>query len=196
MHRCEAHIVAADHVFLRVGPVLLEFWTGFPCLLLLAARLVAGEVSLDATGRDGLTQTAPIQVGGFAWEAGELVIDDGLQGVAFPARPYVDPIVVAKPLSMGGRADNDPVLVRLDEINGTVSSTRAQEWDYSDDRHTPASVHYQVMESGRRVLPDGKTVEVGRIRPCGDVSIDSCMDPRIRAIGIFVAGTRAWDRCA
>ncbi|MFN2201993.1 MAG: PKD domain-containing protein [Caldilineaceae bacterium] len=126
------------------------------------------SVSLKATGGGGsdtLTKTAFVQVteANFAWEAGELTVDDVWQRIEF-GQTYSDPVVVAKPLGKLDGGDPDPAVVRLDGIDDTGCWIRIQEWDYLDGSHTPETVSYLVMESGTHQLPDGIWVEAGRIK--------------------------------
>jgi PKD repeat protein len=125
------------------------------------------SVTLTVTGSGGsntLTETDFIQVTEpiFAWEAGELTIDDVWQWVDF-AQTYSDPVVIAKPLSEKRGADQDPAVVRLDGIDNAGFWIRIQEWDYLDGSHTPEAVSYLVMESGSHQLPDGTQVEAGHL---------------------------------
>jgi PKD repeat protein len=121
-------------------------------------------VTLTVTGSSGSdtrTETGFIQVAepAFAWETGDLVIDDVWQRVDF-TRTYADPVVIAKPLSM---QDRDPAVVRLDGIDTSGFWIRVQEWDYLDGAHKPEEVSYLVVESGTHQLPDGTSVEAGYI---------------------------------
>ena len=75
------------------------------------------------------------------------------------SRCFVDPVVVAKPLSYNG---SDPALVRLRNVDGRGFEIRVQEWDYLDGQHTLAeTVSYMVMERGSHILDDGTQVEAG-----------------------------------
>ena len=73
-------------------------------------------------------------------------------------RCFVDPVVVAKPLSYNG---SDPALVRLRNVDGRGFEIRAQEWDYLDGGHLSETVSYMVMERGSHILDDGTQVEAG-----------------------------------
>jgi PKD repeat protein len=72
---------------------------------------------------------------------------------------FVDPVVVAKPLSYNGL---DPSVVRMRNIDGTGFEMRVQEWDYKDGKHDfSETVSYVVMERGIHFLGDGTQVEAG-----------------------------------
>jgi hypothetical protein len=91
-------------------------------------------------------------------EFGELEIDHDWTWVTFD-KGYVDPVVVAKPLSRNG---GDPATVRIRNVDASGFEIRVHEWDYLDEWHTLETVGYLVMERGSHVLPDGTQVEAGR----------------------------------
>ena len=93
-------------------------------------------------------------------EIGEIsVLDHNWHQVNF-SRSYVDPMVVAKPLSYYG---TDPSVVRIRNVDGRGFEIRVQEWDYlGNGAHTiPETLSYMVMERGSYVLGDGTQVEAG-----------------------------------
>ena len=91
-------------------------------------------------------------------EVGEIDINHEWQRVTF-TQSFIDPIVLAKPLSFNG---TDPALVRIRNIDATGFDIRLQEWDYLDGFHVLESISYLVMEYGRYTLEDGIQVEAGR----------------------------------
>ena len=92
-------------------------------------------------------------------EIGEIsVLDHNWQQVNF-SRCFVDPVVVAKPLSYNGI---DPSVVRVRNVGGRGFEIRVQEWDYLNGVHTiPETVSYVVVERGIHFLADGTQVEAG-----------------------------------
>jgi len=92
-------------------------------------------------------------------EAGEVEVDHTWQRVYF-TWVFVDPVVIAKPLSAN---DDDPAVVRISNVDTEGFDIRLQEWDYLDGSHALETVGYLVMERGSHVLPDGTQVEAGRV---------------------------------
>jgi hypothetical protein len=91
-------------------------------------------------------------------EHGEVGVDDTWQRV--PLRhPFVDPVVVAKPLS---RNEGAPAVVRLRRVTPRSFELRVQEWEYLNGPHAPERVGYLVMERGAYLLADGTRVEAGQ----------------------------------
>ncbi len=88
-------------------------------------------------------------------QAGEVTVDHTWKRVEF-SEPFVNPIVVAKPLSFNG---SDPAVVRIRHVGPTGFDIRIQEWDYLDGTHTSETVGYIVMERGSFILGDGTLVE-------------------------------------
>lgn len=75
------------------------------------------------------------------------------------SRCFVDPVVVAKPISYYGV---DPAVVRMRNVDGRGFEIRVQEWNYLNGEHdVTETVSYVVMESGSHVLGDGTRVEAG-----------------------------------
>jgi hypothetical protein len=58
--------------------------------------------------------------------------------------PFIDPVVVANPLS---HSDTAPAVVRIRPVD-TGFELRIQEWDYLDGTHASEIVNYIVMERG------------------------------------------------
>jgi PKD repeat protein len=117
----------------------------------------------NSGGTDTLARSAYVQVEAadeLPMEFGELQVNDQWQQVNF-TRSYVDPIVVAKPLSANDAA---PTVVRIARVGTTGFKIRAQEWTYLDNIHPYEAVSYVVMERGRHQLPDGAWVVAGRLQ--------------------------------
>ncbi|MGC1954051.1 MAG: PKD domain-containing protein, partial [Gammaproteobacteria bacterium] len=77
-------------------------------------------------------------------EVGEIGVDNHWYRVAL-TRSFVDPVVIAKPLSSNG---SDPALVRVRNVDTTGFDIRVQEWDYRDGFHALEAVGYLVMDRG------------------------------------------------
>ena len=90
-------------------------------------------------------------------EIGEVSVDHNWRRVAFN-RSFMNPIVVAKPLSLN---DDAPAVVRVCNVDETGFEIRIQEWDYLDGTHAVETVSYLVMERGGYTLADGIRVEAG-----------------------------------
>ncbi len=74
------------------------------------------------------------------------------------SRSFVNPVVIAKPLSANG---SDRVLVRVRNVDTEGFDIRLQEWDYLDGHHVLETVGYLVMERGSYILADGTRLEAG-----------------------------------
>ncbi|MDL2121713.1 MAG: H-type lectin domain-containing protein [Deltaproteobacteria bacterium] len=72
---------------------------------------------------------------------------------------FIDPVVVANPLSYNG---GDPAVLRIRNVDSRGFDIRVQEWDYLDGNHTTENASYIVMERGSYILEDGTKVEAGR----------------------------------
>ncbi|NOR59358.1 MAG: fibronectin type III domain-containing protein [Methanosarcinales archaeon] len=93
----------------------------------------------------------------FPLEIGEVSVDHNWKRVAFNDT-FIDPVVVANPLSYNG---GDPAVLRIRNVDNTGFDIRVQEWDYLDGIHAEETVGYMVMERGAYTLPDGTMVEAG-----------------------------------
>jgi hypothetical protein len=91
-------------------------------------------------------------------EIGEVSVDHNWKWVEFN-NTFIDPVVVAKPLSYNG---GDPAVLRIQNVDSTGFDIRIQEWDYLDGTHATENVSYIVMERGSYILEDGTKVEAGR----------------------------------
>jgi UDP-2,3-diacylglucosamine pyrophosphatase LpxH len=87
--------------------------------------------------------------------------DDGsFESVGF-SNSYDDPVVVASPASDDGP---DPVHLRVRDVTGSGFEMTCEEWQYLDGSHTTEDGYYLALETGTHTLPDGTTVEVGRVK--------------------------------
>ncbi len=94
-----------------------------------------------------------------AFEIGDLKMDHNWVRVDFK-ESFVDPIVVAKPISING---SDPAVIRIRNIDTSGFDIRIQEWDYLDGSHLNETISYLVMEKGNFTLADGTQIEAGRL---------------------------------
>jgi hypothetical protein len=91
-------------------------------------------------------------------EIGEASADHNWKRITL-RKSFIDPVVVAKPLSYN---EDDPAIVRIRNVDGTGFEIRIQEWDYLDGNHVAETVGYIVMERGRYTLGGVTMVEAGR----------------------------------
>ena len=91
-------------------------------------------------------------------EVGEVEVNHEWQRVTF-RQSFVDPVVVAKPLSSN---DIEPAVIRIRNVDAAGFDIQVQEWDYLDGIHDIETVGYLVMEHGSHTLEDGTMVEAGR----------------------------------
>jgi len=89
---------------------------------------------------------------------GEVSVDHNWKRVEFNDT-FIDPVVVANPLSYNG---GDPAVLRIRKVDSTGFDIRVQEWDYLDGTHPTENASYIVMERGSYILEDGTKVEAGR----------------------------------
>lgn len=88
-------------------------------------------------------------------EAGDVNINHNWRWVTFN-KPFLDPVVVAKPLSFNG---SDYAVVRIRNVTRNGFEIRIQEWDYLDGWQLQETVSYMAMERGGYILKDGTRVE-------------------------------------
>ena len=75
------------------------------------------------------------------------------------AKEYMNPVVVAKPVSCCG---GDPGVIRIRNVSHNSFELRYNEWLYKDGSHIQERVFYMVVEAGIRSVA-GLTVEAGRL---------------------------------
>lgn len=93
----------------------------------------------------------------FNIEIGDVYINHDWHWVEF-SNAFLDPVVVAKPLSCN---DEDPAVVRIPNIDENGFEISVHEWDYLDGIHATETIGYIVIERGRYTLTDGTAVEAG-----------------------------------
>lgn len=119
-------------------------------------------VTLQVTDNRGATATATKQIqSGTALpiEVGEVSINHEWVKVLFE-NPFTNPVVIAGPTTVN---EDEPVTVRIRNIDGKGFEIRLQEWDYQNRTHAPETVNYMVMEKGVHTLANGTKVEAGTI---------------------------------
>jgi hypothetical protein len=94
----------------------------------------------------------------FCMEIGEVSLDHNWKRVEF-GKSFIEPVVVAKPLSYNG---GDPAVLRIRNVDTTGFDIRIQEWNYLDGWHTTETVSYIIMEQGSYTLEDGTKIEAAR----------------------------------
>ena len=70
-------------------------------------------------------------------------------------KPFVNPVVVAGPISLNG---GHPAVVRIRNVDPTGFEMRIQEWGYLDGSHMTETVSYIVVEEGNYTLDDGTKI--------------------------------------
>jgi len=94
----------------------------------------------------------------FPLEIGEISVDHNWKRIKFNDT-FIDPVVVAKPLSYNG---GDPAVLRIRNVDSRGFDIRVQEWDYLNGTHATENASYTVMERGSYILENGAKVEAGR----------------------------------
>ncbi|NEX21765.1 hypothetical protein G3480_15835 [Thiorhodococcus mannitoliphagus] len=131
-------------------------------LLALGRQLFAQQVSFNDSDTTALRRLEPTGDAQLEW--GLLRgVDHGWQVLPF-AKHYLDPVVIAKPVSS---ADGDPGVMRLTDVSGDFARLRYQEWDYLDGAHRPEDVFFMVAEATRPITGPhnlgGLTIEARKL---------------------------------
>ena len=104
-------------------------------------------------------------------EFGELEIDHSWTRINFK-KQFIDPVVVAGPLSFNG---DQPAVVRISNVDAIGFDIRIQEWPYLDGSHVTESVSYLVMERGSYLLTDGTRLEASHFTTAGTYDAQSVL---------------------
>ncbi len=94
-----------------------------------------------------------------AMEFGDVKINHTWTRINFN-KPFINPVVVAGPISVNGGA---PAVTRIQHVDETGFEIRIQEWEYLDGIHATETVSYLVMEQGNYTLEDGTKIEAANI---------------------------------
>ncbi len=128
------------------------------------------EVTLTVTDDGGAssstttTITAQDIIPTFHIELDDIEIDHNWARVDF-AEPFVNPVVIAGPISNNGE---DPSVIRLRNLSSTGFEIRVQEWNYLDGNHaTLEKTSYLAMEKGTHTLENGTIIEAGIVSANG-----------------------------
>lgn len=106
----------------------------------------------------GFDPADPASAPGFPiMEGGEVDVDSPWLHVELTGI-FTNPVIIAR---LAGKNDNDPCVVRIDNVTGTGFDLRLQEYEYLDDIHPVEQVSYLVMEAGHYTLADGTQIEAG-----------------------------------
>jgi hypothetical protein len=126
-------------------------------ILALGDKIFTQDISSDGGDTAAIRRLAPEY--GAAMEWGTV---DGVDHnwIKIPlAKEYLNPVVVAKPVSsLGG----DPGVIRVRNVSHNSFELRYNEWLYKDGWHCQERVFYLVVEAGIRSVA-GLTVEAGRL---------------------------------
>jgi PKD repeat protein len=90
-------------------------------------------------------------------EVAEVTVDHNWTTVAFE-NTFSHPVVVAGPPTVN---ENEPVLVRIRNVNDKGFEVRLQEWNYQNGRHAQETFSYMVIEKGIYTLDNGSKLEAG-----------------------------------
>ena len=127
-------------------------------VLALGTQLFAQDVSTNDPDTAALRRLVPAFGAPLEWGTVDGVTD---AWTTVPlARHYLNPVVVARPVSARGP---DPGVIRLRNVTGNAFDLRYQEWNYLGGTHsTEERVFYMVAEAGSHDL-DGLLVEAGTL---------------------------------
>ena len=123
-----------------------------------AANPVTITMDADMTVTSNF-EAVPLPQFTLALEIGDIKLNHNWVRVNF-TEAFVDPVVVAKPISLNG---SHPAVIRINNLDSGGFDIRIQEWDYLDGSHTQETVSYLVMEKGNFTLDDGTQIEAGRL---------------------------------
>ncbi len=122
-------------------------------VLALGSKLFAQVVSFNGGDTVALRQLAPAYGAAMEWGMVNGVSHAWIQVPL--AKTYVNPVVVAKPVSSAG---SQAGVIRLQNLTGKSFQLKYQEWNYLDGLHVPEQVFYLVADSGVQSMA-GLTVE-------------------------------------
>ena len=88
--------------------------------------------------------------------------------------PFVNPVVVAGPISRNG---GQPAVIRIQNVDAAGFEIRIQEWEYLDGWHATETVSYLVMEQGQYTLEDGTKIEA--------INLETIAAPYFKQVGFI-----------
>ena len=93
------------------------------------------------------------------WATATTTVNSNWNRVDLP-NAYVSPVVIVGPPS---HLDDEPGVVRVNNVTATGFDVRFEEWSYLDGVHGNEQSPYLVMPTGRTTLADGTIVEAGKV---------------------------------
>ena len=119
-------------------------------------------LSVDTMGLAGILTIETMQTLG---EFGTVTALDEVAQTITLSRDYVNPVVIAQPLSFEG---SDAAVARITSVTNNTGSPDSftvyvQEATGLDGSHSEETLHYMVLEAGLWELADGRLIEVGTL---------------------------------
>jgi hypothetical protein len=126
-------------------------------ILALGDKIFTQDISTNGGDTMAIRRLAPEYGAAMEWGTVDGVDHNWIQ---IPlAKEYLNPVVVAKPVSsLGG----DPGVIRIRNVSHNSFELRYNEWLYKDGSHTQERVFYMVVEAGKRSVA-GLTVEARKL---------------------------------
>jgi hypothetical protein len=126
-------------------------------ILALGDKIFAQDISSNGYDTVAIRRLAPEYGAAMEWGTVDGV-DHNWMKVPL-AKEYMNPVVVAKPVSSRG---GDPGVIRIRNVSYNSFELRYNEWAYKDGWHIQERVFYMVAEAGERSVA-GLTIEAGRL---------------------------------
>ena len=126
-------------------------------ILALGDKIFTQDISSNGGDTIAIRRLAPEYNAAMEWGTVDGV-DQNWMKIPF-AKEYLNPVVVAKPVSsLGG----DPGVIRIRNVSHNSFEFCYNEWAFKDGWHTQERVFYMVAEAGEQSVA-GLTVEAGRL---------------------------------
>jgi len=126
-------------------------------ILALGDKIFTQDISSNGGDTTAIRRLAPEYGAAMEWGTVDGV-DHNWMKIPF-AKEYLNPVVVAKPVSSRG---GDPGVIRIRNASHNSFELRYNEWAYKDGWHTQERVFYMVAEAGEQSVA-GLIVEAGRL---------------------------------
>jgi hypothetical protein len=126
-------------------------------ILALGDKIFAQDMSSNGGDTAAIRRLAPEYGAAMEWGTVDGV-DHNWMKIPL-AKEYLNPVVVAKPVSFCGE---DPGVIRIKNASHNSFELRYNEWLYKDGWHTQERVFYMVVEAGIRSVAE-LTVEAGKL---------------------------------